>query len=149
MSTHNSLSLFSDHGGHSSLVSFKWLKDEKKLREGWRPRCEASQEILPSFTSGQAQLTEEGVFVQQLSFLRPGHFCVDGRLDDTSQAEPGLQPSYTVVVACQDRLETTGPPCPLSSPACHSRCCQPWQVWHPALTTCRYSKSKHSRRNRY
>ena len=149
--------VFSDHSGHSSLVSFKWLKDQKKLREGWRPRCEASEEIIPRFTSDLAWLTDEGVFVQQLGELgelgelgyhRPGLFCVDGRLDDSAEAGQGLQPSFAVVLACRDSRENTGGrQCPLSL-SCHSRCCQPWQVWHSALRTCKYSKSKHSRRNR-
>ena len=132
-------------------MSFKWLKDQKKLREGWRPRCEISGEIVANFDEENVEvprLTEDGVFVEELSYYRPGVFCVDGRLD-TSQAEfSSAQPSHTVVLACRDRREDTGPSCPLSSPACHSQCCQPWQSWHPAHRTCRYSKSKHSRRNR-
>ena len=95
----------------------------------------------------EARLTEEGVFVQEQSFYRPGVFCVDGRLD-TSQPDTRLQPSYSVVLACQDRRETRTPHCPLSSPDCHSRCCEPWQVWHSEQRRCKYSKSKQARRNR-
>ena len=130
-------------------MSFKWLKDEKKLRAGWRPRCEVTQEIVPLFTEDNAgpRLTEEGVFVQELSFYRPGLFCVDGRLDlDTSQAQASLQPSSSLVVACQDRREARAH-CPLSSPDCHSRCCEAWQVWDSQQRRCKYSKSKHRGRN--
>ena len=132
------------------MVSFKWLKDQKKLREGWRPRCQISAEIVAMFAEENVEvprLTEEGVFVQELSFYRPGVFCVDGRLD-TSQPGSRLQPSYSVVLTCQDRREASTAQCPLSSPDCHSRCCEPWQVWHSEQRRCKYTKSKHSRRNR-
>ena len=140
-------------------MSFKWLKDQKKLREGWRPRCEISAEIEARFDEENVEvprLTEQGVFVQERSYYRPGVFCVDGRLDtldtvgvDTSQSENSLhlQPSYIVVLTCQDRREATSH-CPLSSPDCHSRCCEPWEVWHSQQRRCKYNKSKHARRTR-
>ena len=133
-------------------MSFKWLKDNKKLKEGLRPRCQISEEIRPIFSEENVllpRLTEEGIFVQELSYYRPSFFCVDSRLD-TSQSDFSLQPSYSVVLACRDRRQPAAQ-CPLSSPACHSQCCEAWEVWEPAERKCqlrKHDKSKHRNKNR-
>ena len=36
----------SDPDGVSGLVSFKWLKDQRMLREDKRPQCEATEVCL-------------------------------------------------------------------------------------------------------
>ena len=39
----------SDPDGVSGLVSFKWLKDQRMLREDKRPQCEATEVWLINF----------------------------------------------------------------------------------------------------
>ena len=65
----------------SDLVSFKWLKDQKMLREGARPRCEAHSDIVPDFyevagarlggyTRDLPYFSHDGVFVHEMKYYR-------------------------------------------------------------------------------
>ena len=65
----------------SDLVSFKWLKDQKMLREGARPRCEAHADIVPDFyevagarlggyTRDLPFFSHDGVFVHEMKYYR-------------------------------------------------------------------------------
>ena len=65
----------------SDLVSFKWLKDQKMLREGVRPRCEAQEDIVPDFYEAGARrglgytrdlpfFSHDGVFVHEMKYYR-------------------------------------------------------------------------------
>ena len=65
----------------SDLVSFKWLKDQKMLREGVRPRCEAQTDIVPDFYEAGARrglgytrdlpfFSHDGVFVHEMKYYR-------------------------------------------------------------------------------
>ena len=66
----------------SDLVSFKWLKDQKMLREGARPRCETHSDIVPDFYEAGARLggftrdlphfSHDGVFVHEMKYYREG-----------------------------------------------------------------------------
>ena len=135
--------VLSDYSGESQLVSFKWLKDHKMLREGSRPRCQITEEIVPDFTEEYVdvsllpQLTHEGVFVHEQSYYRPSVYCVDGRLDSGA---PGHQPSYISLLTCEARAEDRRS---CEEPPCHSSCCQPWQAWSQQSRLCVYTKSKH------
>ena len=68
-------------------VSFKELKDKKKLREGARPRCRnQEQKILNPKSSAHAikeqqYFSSDGIFVDGLDFYRPGFYCIDGEDD--------------------------------------------------------------------
>ena len=137
----------SDYSGHSQLVSFKWLKDQKMLREGSRPRCRVTEEIVPDFleenveVSLLSQFTHEGVFLHEQSYYRPSLYCVDGRKEEEGE-RPGLQPSYISLVTCEERGEERRS-CEEAESVCPTRCCQPWQAWLGQSSLCVYSKSKH------
>ena len=68
-------------------VSFKELKDKKKLREGARPRCRNQEQKILNFKSAthtmedQQYFSSDGIFVDGLDFYRPGFYCVDGEDD--------------------------------------------------------------------
>ena len=62
-------------------MSFKWLKDQKMLREGARPRCEAHSDIVPDFyevagarlggyTRDLPYFSHDGVFVHEMKYYR-------------------------------------------------------------------------------
>ena len=134
------------------MVSFKWLKDQKLLREGSRPRCQITDEIVPNFreenvdVSLLAQFSEEGVFTHEQSYYRPSVYCVDGRLDKEEERLRGRQPSYITLLTCQERAEDRMSCQGAEASSCPVRCCQPWQAWLPQSGHCVYSKSRRLQR---
>ena len=133
--------------GDSKLVSFKWLKDERMLREGSRPKCKVTKEIVPNFMEENVDhITHEAVFLQEQSYYRPSVYCVDGRRYEEEE-RAGLQPSYIILLTCQDRAEERRW-CGEGERECPRRCCQPWQSWIAQSRQCVYTKSKHSNRYR-
>ena len=133
--------------GEFELVSFKELKIKKMLREGSRPRCKVTEEIVPNFMEETGDhITHEGVFLHEQSYYRPSVYCVDGRRYEEEE-RPGLQPSYISLLTCEDRAEERRS-CEEGERNCPSRCCQPWQAWIAQTTQCVYTKSKHSNRYR-
>jgi hypothetical protein len=96
-----------------SLASFKWLKDQKMLKQGATPRCVQPAGFFPDFTEtatseeNMPHFSEDGVFIHELRFYRPGVYCVDGELD-MEQEEGGEQPSYVKVMVCEEKGESMG-----------------------------------------
>ena len=86
------------------MVSFKWLKDQKMLRQGSTPRCVKQDEVFPDFTEtttlGESMqyFSTDGVFISGSLFFRPGAYCVDGELDTEGGGEE--QPSHVRVIVC-------------------------------------------------
>jgi hypothetical protein len=68
------------------LVSFKWLKDQKMLKEGSTPRCVKPVEIYLDFLDALASeeyephFSEDGVFVHELKYYRHGAYCVEKKV---------------------------------------------------------------------
>ena len=64
------------------MVSFKWLKDQRMLKEGVRlsDKCKINREIVPGFNEigvdvgGLPYLSHDGVFVHEMRYYRPGQF---------------------------------------------------------------------------
>jgi hypothetical protein len=94
-----------------SLASFKWLKDQKMLKEGSTPRCVKQGEVFPDFTETAAveksvpHFSEDGVFIHELRYYRPGGYCVDGEVDIEGGGE---QSSYIKVMVCEEKGESMG-----------------------------------------
>ena len=99
------------------MVSFKSLKDQKMLRQGSTPRCVKQEQILPDFVDTTKYFSQDGFFVHQAMFFKPGAYCVDGELD----TEPGKQDeewdreqqqneqaAHIVVVVCGEKGEAMG-----------------------------------------
>ena len=71
---------FADQDGVADMVSFKWLKDQRMLKEGVRlsKKCKINQEIVPDFyengvdVGGLPYLSHDGVFVHEMRYYRPG-----------------------------------------------------------------------------
>ena len=103
-----------------SMVSFKWLKDQKMLKEGATPRCVQPGEVLPDFmetaTSEEniSRFSQDGVFIHELRYYRSAAYCVDGELDTEEYGEEeeeeggGEQPSYIKVMLCEEKGESMG-----------------------------------------
>ena len=109
-----------------SLVSFKWLKDQKMLKEGSTPRCVKPAEIYPYFLetaaseANIAHFSDDGVFVHELKYYRHGAYCVDGELDsDGDEKELGEEEareegdgehniSYIKVMLCEEKGKSMG-----------------------------------------
>ena len=114
-----------------SLVSFKWLKGQKMLKEGLTPSCVKLGEVFPDFTETATleenvpHFTEDGVFIHELRYYRPGDYCVDGELDTEQYDEEkevvgGGQPSYIKVMTCEEKGKSMGG-CKVDDPNCHHR----------------------------
>ena len=116
----------------ASLVSFKWLKDQKMLKIGSTPKCDKQEGVFPDFTEMAASkenmphFSEDGVFIHELRYYRPAAYCVDGQLDTESydaeeeEERGGGQPSYIKVVVCEDKWESMRS-CQANDQNCHHR----------------------------
>ena len=110
-----------------TLVSFKWLKDQKMLRQGSTPRCVRQDQVFPLFreSSGAAveYFSKDAVFVAESFFFRPGAYCVDGEVEEVVSREGGggEQPSHIKVVVCGERGESRGG-CKDGTHSCYPRC---------------------------
>lgn len=150
-----------DPDGVSDLVSFKWLKDQKMLREGARPRCEAHADIVPDFyevagarlggyTRDLPYFSHDGVFVHEMKYYRPSAYCVDGVEDrEAMDSRGGGQASYIMLLTCEEGghdMRACSDLGPAKAASCHTRCCQPWQIYHHHSGSCVYTKSKYLER---
>ena len=94
-----------------SMVSFKELKDQKILRQGNTPRCVKKDQMFPQFieSNGSAKeyFSQDGVFVSQSLFFKPGAYCVDGEADSVGEDDEE-QSSHIKVVVCGERGESMG-----------------------------------------
>ena len=96
-----------------NMVSFKWLKDQKMLRQGSTPRCVKQAGVFPEFRETAAfgesmqYFSTDGVFISGSTFFRPGAYCVDGELD-TEEEGVEHQPSHVKVIVCGERGESMG-----------------------------------------
>jgi hypothetical protein len=108
-----------------NMLSFKWLKDQKMLRQGSTTRCVKQDAVFPEFretaASGESMqhFSEDGVFISGSVFFRPGAYCVDGELD-TEREEVEQQPSHVKVIVCGERAESMGR-CGEDVPNCYDR----------------------------
>ena len=100
------------------LVSFKWLKDQKMLKEGVTPRCVKPGEVFPDFTETATSeenvphFSQDGVFIHELRYYRPSAYCVDGELDTEEyqyeEEEGGEELSYMKVMLCEEKGKSMG-----------------------------------------
>ena len=83
-------------------LSFKELKDKKRLREAAKPKCRHQEQKILNFTTtshlvGEQQyFSSDSIFVDELDFYRPGFYCVDGEED------------HIKVILCKGRGESMG-----------------------------------------
>jgi hypothetical protein len=117
-----------------SLVSFKWLKDQKMLKEGSTPRCVKPAEIYPDFLDtvaseeNEPHFSEDGVFVHELKYYRHGAYCVDGELDSVGDKQEAREEgddgeqnlSYIKVMLCEEKGRSMGG-CKDRDQTCHHR----------------------------
>ena len=112
----------------TNLVSFSWLKDQNKLKTGIYPSCLQQEEVYPDFTETAADtdnvphFSEDGVFIHELKYFRPGHYCVDGELDTDDYYEADAKDSviYEKVVLCEEKSEAINN-CNMGDKNCYSR----------------------------
>ena len=96
-----------------NMISFKWLKDQKMLRQGSTPRCVKQDGVFPEFEQtatleeSMQYFSTDGVFISGSTFFRPGTYCVDGELD-TEEEGGEQQPSHVKVIVCGERGESMG-----------------------------------------
>ena len=117
------------------LVSFKWLKDQKMLKEGVTPRCVQPGEVFPDFTETATSeenvphFSQDGVFIHELRYYRPAAYCVDGELDteeyqyeEEEEEEEGEELSYLKVMLCEEKGESMGGCKGNEDQSCYHRC---------------------------
>ena len=64
----------------------------------------------------------------------------------------GGQASYIMLLTCEEGghdMRACSDLGPAKAASCHTRCCQPWQIYHHHSGSCVYTKSKYLERYRY
>ena len=107
----------------ASLVTFKWLKDQNRLKTGSEPSCVKLGEVFPDFTEtatlkeNMPHFSEDGAFIHELQYYLPGAYCVDGEVEtelyeqyeeEEEEQNIGDQSSYIKVILCEEKGESMG-----------------------------------------
>ena len=92
---------------HDRPISFKRLKDQKMLKDDSMPRCNNPVEFYPYLSENigsKIYFSEEGVFVRDTRYFRPGAYCVDGQ----ANTEDDEEDSVITVVLCDKKGRSMG-----------------------------------------
>ena len=64
----------------------------------------------------------------------------------------GGQASYIILLTCEEGghdMRSCSDLGPAQAASCHTRCCQPWQIYHHHSNACVYTKAKYLERHRF